>query len=134
MGSYGARAALSGAVCGLMLAGCAAVCDDYQENVSRAHRQSRAVFFKLREADEALLAPPAKPECEAKAAQGGAQAAAEAADGVPAKEDANAALALRIKLEYERECYRQAESRVRRQLQALQQAARESSKALNGSE
>ena len=38
--------------------------------------------------------------------------------------------ALRIKLEYERECYRQAKLRVRRQLKALQAAVSEEVAAL----
>jgi hypothetical protein len=44
--------------------------------------------------------------------------------------DANADLALRIKLEYERECYRQAEVRMRDRVKQLQT----STKAAKGSE
>jgi hypothetical protein len=55
----------------------------------------------------------------APAADQSAAAAATPAPG-PGMGDANASLALRIKLEYARECYRQAELRVRTRLHALQ--------------
>jgi hypothetical protein len=45
--------------------------------------------------------------------------------------DRNAELALRIKLEYERECYRQAEIRVRDRLRQLQGSVSESIKSIN---
>jgi hypothetical protein len=99
------------------LAGCAALYDDFLESSDawHAHRgQARADTF-LPASHQALLVPPRKPECEA--AAGGRRLAPEG--------DVNSELAERIKLEYERECYRQAELRVRRQLRALQAAVRE---------
>jgi hypothetical protein len=51
--------------------------------------------------------------------QSATAAAATPAPG-PGVGDANVSLALRIKLEYERECYRQAELRVRERLHRLQ--------------
>jgi hypothetical protein len=52
---------------------------------------------------------------------------------VPPKADAdrNAELAVRIKLEYERECYRQAEIRVRDRLRQLQGSVSETIKSIN---
>jgi hypothetical protein len=46
----------------------------------------------------------------------------------------NAELALRIKLEYERECYRQAEMRVRQRLHQLQSSVGETVKSVNRTE
>jgi hypothetical protein len=46
----------------------------------------------------------------------------------------NAELALRIKLEYERECYRQAEMRVRQRLHLLQSSVGETVKSVNRTE
>jgi hypothetical protein len=125
------RAALAGAVCGPLLVGCAGMCDEYDDGRSdprrgRAGRSLAGAFRTL--ADQARLAPPPKAECEAEAAEAEKKA-------VQAPEhDANAELALRIRLEYERECYRQAELRVRKQLQVLQAAAREAVKAAGESE
>ena len=48
--------------------------------------------------------------------------------------DRNAELALRIKLEYERECYRQAEMRVRERLHQLQSSIGETVKSVNRTE
>jgi hypothetical protein len=48
--------------------------------------------------------------------------------------DRNAELALRVKLEYERECYRQAEARVRDRLRQLQGSVGETIKAINRAE
>jgi hypothetical protein len=121
------RAALAGALCGPLLVGCAGMCGEYDDGRSdprhgRAGRSLAAAFRTL--ADQSRLAPPPKAECEAEAAEAEKKAAQ-----APAAQDANAELALRIRLEYERECYRQAEQRVRKQLQALQSAAREVVKA-----
>jgi hypothetical protein len=49
---------------------------------------------------------------------------------VAPRSETNADLALRIKLEYERECYRQAEARVREQLRKLQASTSETIKAV----
>ena len=98
----------------------------------------------------ALLTPQAEPKCDdiKNAAGGGPPAKAEpkrlasteAADEIaraaayagqstaaagsppPGIGDADASLALRIKLEYERECYRQAELRARNRLHQLQES------------
>jgi len=121
------RAALAGALCGPLLVGCAGMCGEYGDGRSdprqgRAGHSVAAAFRTL--AQRARLAPPPKAECEEEAAEAEKKAAQ-----APAERDANAELALRIRLEYERECYRQAELRVRKQLQALQSAAREAVKA-----
>ena len=100
----------------------------------------------------ALLAPQGPPDCgEAKIAEPKATFAdpkrmanamageqASAADVLPnggaEPIDPNAALAMRIKLEYERECYRQAEERVRTRLQELQGSVKETIKSVNHAE
>ena len=126
------RAALAGAVCGPLLLGCAGMCDEYDDGRSdpRHGRAGRPLAGALRTlAEQARLAPPPKAECEAEAADAERKAAQ-----APTERDANAELALRIRLEYERECYRQAELRVRKQLQTLQSAAREALKAAGESE
>src|SRR5262249_37475397 len=75
------------ALCALALAGCAPLCEELAE------MRARRAF------DQALLVAPQKPEC--------GEATARMRPITPASEqDAN--LALRIRLEYERECYRQA--------------------------
>jgi hypothetical protein len=116
--------ALAGAVCGLLLVGCVGMCDEYGDDFSDPRRgRSVATAFRTL-AGQARLAPPLKADCETEAAR-----AEKAAAQAPAEHDANAALTTRIRLEYERECYRQAELRVRKRLQALQAAAREAVKA-----
>jgi hypothetical protein len=90
--------------------------------------------------DNALLETPAAPDCgtpqTAKRTQPeSATASAELTtqslpDGVT--QDANADLATRIKLEYERECYRQAEARVRDRLKQLQTSTNQATKAAKG--
>ena len=77
--------------------------------------------------DRALLETRPAPDCEARAMQRTdkdrrVDTASLAKPTIPedVSADPNADLALRIKLEYERECYRQAERRVRDQLQSLQ--------------
>jgi hypothetical protein len=64
----------------------------------------------------------------AKAAQSAGQSTAAA--GSPPPGDADAGLALRIKLEYERECYRQAELRARNRLHQLQESVSATVKAV----
>jgi hypothetical protein len=110
---------MAGTAC-LLLAGCAEY-DDFPNRplaeVADARNGTTQVVWRR---SRALLSPPRKPECDA-----------EAAGNPPvATGDGNADLALRIKLEYERECYRQAELRVRRQLKALQAAVSEEVAAL----
>ena len=67
--------------------------------------------------NRALLAPPAEFNCEFKAASPNTQA--------------DAATALRAKLEYERQCYRHAEMILRDRLLGLQAAVGETIKAVN---
>ena len=64
---------------------------------------------------QALLTPHRQPDCESDLPDG-----QKVASLAPLQPDANADLAMRIKLDYERECYRQAELRVRESLQKLQ--------------
>lgn len=106
----------------------------------------------------ALLTPQAEPKCEdiksaagsgppakaelkrsanmqaadevAKAAQSAGQSTAAAGSPPPGIGDADAGLALRIKLEYERECYRQAEQRARNRLHRLQESVSATVKAV----
>jgi hypothetical protein len=99
--------------CGLVLGGCAAVCDEYTDGF--AGRGPRAVGSIPVARREALLRTPPRPACETDAPD-------KQRDAGAAPNGAEASLALRIKLEYERECYRQAEKRVREQLRALQAA------------
>jgi hypothetical protein len=73
--------------------------------------------------DRALLAAQPEPDCEVKAATSGEER------GV-APSDPNADFALRIRLEYERECYRKAEMRVRARLEQLQASTAETIKVL----
>ena len=78
---------------------------------------------------QALLAPQGTPDCEGKG-QGQQLASTDASAVVAPRPETNADLALRIKLEYERECYRQAEARVREQLRKLQASTSETIKAV----
>jgi hypothetical protein len=121
------RVVLASMGCGLMLGGCAALCDEYTDgSVGRAARRAQtaeSATFAGRKA--ALLRAPTKPECETQTADVHSAA-------VAAPSTSNADLALRIKLEYERECYRQAEARVREQLLSLQAAVAEAMKAAHG--
>ena len=95
--------------------------------------------------DQALLESPAEPDCgaaqaprrpgrpESATATAGLATPAAASDG-GASDDANADLAIRIKLEYERECYRQAEARTRERLKQLQASTTQTVKAVKGAE
>jgi hypothetical protein len=91
--------------------------------------------------DNALLEAPAAPDCgvpqtaKRPAQPETASASAElTTQSLPdsATQDANAELATRIKLEYERECYRQAEARVRDRLKQLQSSTTQTVKAVKG--
>jgi hypothetical protein len=116
-----------------LLAGCAPVYGDYAEMTSdgpgngpRRQAAKKSAHASIPLPNQALLAAPAKPDCEA----GGQQLASAAAAPASPPGEKNADLALRIKLEYERECYRQAEGRVREQLRKLQASASETVKAV----
>lgn len=131
------RGRLAALLCGLAIAGCAPDYEAYSDGLPerpavRSKRQA-AVNPAVKPVApkpvpvpaRALLAPPAKPDCEADTAD--EQRVASLAPPAP---DTNADLALRIKLEYERECYRQAEARMRERLQQLQASTGETIKAV----
>ena len=132
------------AVLGAATSGCAPPYhgDDFPR--PRTRSQSRVPLPKA-----ALLAPQAAPDCgeaktaDARPAAGNSKRMASAAVPEPASSatvppspdaDRNAELALRIKLEYERECYRQAEMRVRERLHQLQSSIGETVKSVNRTE
>jgi hypothetical protein len=102
----------------------------YPASDSPAPKRTARLKSKAPPPDRALLETPAAPDCgtsqTAKRPAGSASANAAAAElttqSIPedASRDANAELAMRIKLEYERECYRQAEARMRDRLKQLQ--------------
>ncbi len=129
-----------------------------------APRPRSRTFARVPLPSKALLVAPGEPDCEPKATAdndaketqpGGARRLAARRQGdVPdgttrsdveerampqagpstTQPDPNADLALRIKLDYERECYRQAEKRVRERLQLLQASANTTIKAINRAE
>lgn len=142
---YG-RAGVAAFICALAFAGCApdyeAYGDDMPARPAVRGKRPAAAATPLKQPEVAakpvplpaqtLLAVPEKPDCESggKAEeQRSASAAAAATPPAPA-ETANAELALRIKLEYERACYRQAEARTRELLQQLQAATGETIRAV----
>ena len=124
------RARCAVLLCALALAGCAPAYSDYHDlsdgSISRPRRQAAKKTIPL--PSQALLASPSKPDCEAAGQQ--LASADPSALVVPPKPESDPDLALRIKLEYERECYRQAETRVREQLRKLQASASETVKAV----
>jgi hypothetical protein len=148
------RARCAVVICALALAGCAPAYSHHSELVSDspvagAKRQASKKPVPL--PSQALLAPQRTPDCEGEAAiadkpeSGPARVAKREGAEQPATSDASAAvappqvesnadLALRIKLEYERECYRRAEIRVREQLRKLQASASETIKAVKQQE
>jgi hypothetical protein len=77
-----------------------------------------------------LLQPQGEPGCESKASQEEGGEGAEQTPPAPPSEsnrklgqvDSNVALGLRIRLEYERDCYRRAEIQARDRLHRLQAA------------
>ena len=130
------------------LSGCAPMYHDagYAEAADAGVRSRTRSKPRMPLPKAALLAPQAPPDCgEAMTADPTAAAAdprrmasttvaepASAAVVPPSpRVDPNATLALRIKLEYERECYRQAEARVRARLQELQGSVKETIKSVN---
>jgi len=74
--------------------------------------------------------PPAAPETAQPAAASTTQPEGGGAAGSPS----NAQLALRVRLEYERECYRQAEARARARLDELQRKVKETVKSHDAAE
>ena len=136
------------AVIAAVLGGCAQDFDEdygvYYSGDSATPRRTAKIKPKIPQPDRALLETPAEPDCGATKAPrrpGRPESAtATAGLGTPtaaeegAAGDANADLALRIKLEYERECYRQAEARVRDRLKQLQASTTQTVKAVKGAE
>ncbi len=126
------RARCAVVVCALALTGCVPAYSHHTERLSdgpvaASKRQVAKKAVPL--PSQALLAPQATPDCEGKG-QGQQLASTDASAAVAPRSETNADLALRIKLEYERECYRQAEARVREQLRKLQASASETIKAV----
>jgi hypothetical protein len=131
------------------MSGCAPVhlAADLAEAADAGPRKRPRTKPRVASPKAALLAPQAPPDCgEAKTAEPNAKPMARAMAGKPAPAadalpntggepaDPEAVLALRIKLEYERECYRQAEARVRARLQELQGSVKETIKPDNSAE
>lgn len=134
----------------LIQAGCASDHVDYgyaatPASVSVAKKPSTK---RVPSPDQALLAPQRKPDCESGAAviesaqapgtrvarRDGEQPASSTSDAqstAATTPDTGVDMALRIKLEYERECYKQAEIRVRENLRRLQAWTTETIKASN---
>jgi hypothetical protein len=129
-------------VCALMLGGCAAQplkFDEasgtyYPDNSADSVAPKRLAKAKSKApaANRAQQETPDEPDCGAYKSPGRAEPAPARAEQsmTEGAGDANADLALRIKLEYERECYRQAEVRMRDRVKQLQT----STKAAKGSE
>jgi hypothetical protein len=131
-----------------VLGGCAQDFDEdygvYYSANSAAQQRTAKIKPKIPLPDRALLETPAEPDCGAAQAPRrpgrpeSATATAGLATPTAAEEgaagDGNADLALRIKLEYERECYRQAEARMRDRLKQLQAFTTQTVKAVKGTE
>jgi len=139
------------AVIAAVLGGCAQDFDEdygvYYSGDSAAPRRTakiKAKSLQIPLPDRALLEAPAEPDCGAAQAPRrpgrpeNATATAGLATPAAAEEgaagDGNADLALRIRLEYERECYRQAEARMRDRLKQLQASTTQTVKAVKGTE
>ena len=113
------------AVCGATLVGCAEYpYDDYDMSPTASINTARRSRTRIPLPDRALLTAQPEPDCEVKPTAPDAAKSAEPSDP-------NADLALRIKLDYERECYRKAEMRVRDRLKRLQASTAETIKAVN---
>lgn len=112
------------------LGGCAPELSDYYETSytsSSSAQRSASAKPKIPLPDTALLKAQPVPDCDSPRTERAnkdrrVDTASLAKPTIPEDTgaDPNADLALRIKLEYERECYRQAETRVRERLNALQ--------------
>jgi len=99
---------------------CALPCDEmYEGDPGRGPPARREVVAKrAAPPGQGLLAPASAPHCEGDGPDPKRAALA------TAESDPNGALALRIRLEYERECYRRAELRVRKRLEKVLAAQR----------
>lgn len=148
-------------VCAGALTACAPEYSEYSDYRPRAASSAAAAAAKKSQRpeiplpDRALLTPQPAPDCDSappqtaeaaprrlannSAAQSQNPAGASDATGSGAaatpdaavQSDPNAELALRIKIEYERECYRRAEVQVRDRLQKLQASTSETIKSVN---
>src|SRR5215831_13135311 len=109
-----------------LLLGCAA---EYSQQDSSPRRAKLAILLPER----ALLQPQGEPGCELKASQEeGGDGAEQRGKPLPQPQaesnrkrgqvDSNATLGLRIRLEYERDCFRRAEIQARDRLHQLQAA------------
>lgn len=110
------------------LGGCAPDYSDFYDvpyTSSSGPQRSPIARAKIPLPDRAQLEPLSEPDCGTKQLQRSAALA------VPSKPDDDTAdLATRIKLEYERECFRQAEARARQRLKELQAATAQTIKAV----
>jgi hypothetical protein len=115
----------------LVQAGCASDHSDYGYAVSPASASvaKKPSAKRVPSPDQALLAPQRKPDCESGAAIAETAHTPEGAQPASSASDAGVDMALRIKLEYERECYKQAEIRARERLLRLQAWTAETVKA-----
>ena len=129
---------------GAAVSGCAPPYHDDDFARPRTRSESRVPLPRA-----ALLSPQSAPDCEepktadARPTAGDPKRMASTVVPEPASAamvrpnpdaDKNAELALRVKLEYERECYRQAEIRVRDRLRQLQSSVSETIKSVNRTE
>src|SRR5262245_17882874 len=113
-------------LCAFLLLGCAS---EYGQQVGKP----RSTKVEIPLPERALLQPQGEPGCELKASQEeggeGAEQRGKPLPHPPAESNrklgqvgSNAALGLRIKLEYERDCFRRAEIQARDRLHQLQAA------------
>jgi len=108
----------------LALVGCAEVFDAFaQSSTASAGSSRKEPGARVPLPDRELLAAQPEPDCEVKSTTSDGEKS-----GV--QTDPNADLALRIRLEYERECYRKAEMRARARLEQLQASTAETIKVL----
>ena len=127
------------AACAVALVGCAPEFDHYAMRTasSAVAPRNASAKPKIPLPDRALLEPQAEPDCGSAPVQRAAgRSTATAAMTTPALaegggNDPNAELALRIRLEYERECYRQAEIRVRDRLKQLQMSTTQTMRTID---
>ena len=127
--------AICAAAAALLIAGCQE--ESHRYSLDPAIVSARATKSGVRPADtrapqvnQALMKAPREPSCEEKTSSSEqdastapvklASADQKTAVQIPTQSDPNKELATRIRLEYDRECYKQAERRVRAQLEKLQ--------------
>ncbi|KAB2848572.1 MAG: hypothetical protein F9K44_10450 [Hyphomicrobiaceae bacterium] len=123
----------------VLLAGCHEEQHRYDAEPALASAKSTKAPQRIADArvsgiTPALMKPPKQPSCEEKASQieakpdavkvASATSEQKTAIQVPTQSDPNKELATRIRIEYDRECYKMAEKRVRTQLERLQAEVR----------